>query len=213
MSFLENIKLNDKIISVNNNVHTIAFEGVDGCGKSSLCEYLCNNTDDYKFVKIPKPYVTMPFREYLVLNASDMASALIYTASMVERKNIINNFNKNEVSCAVLDRSLWSTLALKYVLNPECFESVLRMFESIAEYLPIPDTTYVLNVPYEICRERICARLPEEQRFDVMSQEEYNKHMSFYLWLEKQNVGVKLITPQNKSIAEIALMILNDNDR
>lgn len=175
----------------NTNKRVIAFEGVDGCGKSTLCQQLGENYSGFRFVPIPHDYVSMPFKEYLTFSASYIGKALVYAASLADRKERAERLD-SQVTNVVMDRSLWSTIALSYARYPDLAQDITNLFSSIAKYIPIPDIVYVLDVPYEICRERIAQRSRDAQRFDIMPMEDYRRHMDFYYWLDKQGVGVRI---------------------
>lgn len=195
------MKLNDITISdifrkPNCKCRMIAFEGVDGSGKSSICAALDASFDDTVFVKIPQEYMSPSFKAYLSFQASQIANALIYTASLVDRKVICDTLDRS-ILFAVTDRSLWSTVAQSHVKYPEKTRDILSVFETVSQYVPIPETVFVLDTPYEVCRERVMRRCPGDRRFDSMSRDEYKRHMDFYYWLETQNVGVKIVPFNN----------------
>lgn len=210
------MKLNDLAVSdvfrkPNCGCRLIAFEGVDGSGKSSICEALDASFDDTAFVKIPQEYMSPPFKEYLSFRASQIANALIYTASLADRKVMCDALDRS-ILFAVMDRSIWSTVAQSYVKYPEKTKDVLSVFETVSQYVPIPETVFVMDTPYEVCRDRVMRRCSLDRRFDSMSKEEYLRHMDFYYWLETQNVGVKMV-PFNsmlsveESVQQIRLQI------
>lgn len=211
---LDTIVLPEELKHRNSKKRIIAFEGVDACGKSTICEELGKRYDNYSFVKIPKDYVTMPFKEYLSFGASYIGNSLIYMASLADRKEIAEK-QSDTIENVVMDRSLWSTIAINYAKHPEKVHDIINIFASISQYIPLPDVVYVLDVPYEVCRERIRERAKEVQRFDAMPIEEYNRHMEFYYWLEKQNVGVRIYKQNftlgiDESVAQIYKELLED---
>lgn len=188
----------------------IAFEGVDACGKSTLCLELSEKYNNFEFIKIPKAYISMPFKEYLSFHASRIGNALIYMSSLIDRKNMILSLS-SEVEYVVMDRSLWSTIAINYAKYPEQTQDIINVFSTLDKYIPIPSVVYVLDVPYEICRKRVSERAKEEQIFDWMPKEEYQRHIDFYRWLERQNVGVKIIKQDfTNSIDEEVIFIHDD---
>lgn len=194
-------KLKAKAHNTQNNI--IAFEGVDGCGKTSLCSCLEETFPEFSFAKIPEAYVEMPFKNYLSSEASPMASTLIYSASLVERKVSADALMDNR-KIAVMDRSLWSTVALKWVDNPQFAQNTIDLFENLADCIPVPALMFVLDVPYEICRKRIQERDTITRKFDKMSREQYERHMDFYRWLSLQDVGLRMIKPESKNLQELA---------
>ncbi len=197
-----NIKLvlPDRLKNASGKKRLIALEGVDGSGKTTLCQCLDAKYSDIRFVEIAKEYVSAPFVEYLVEKTSDIGNSLVFAASLADRKNMMDQLDDN-IRTVVMDRSLWSTVAMSYVRSPEKAQDVINMFDSLAHYMPIPEIVYLLDVPYSECRNRILRRDTSTLN-DNMSEETYNRHMEFYYWLSTQNVGVHIIKWNNTTIEE-----------
>ena len=171
----------------------IALEGVDASGKSTLCVELERKYSNCKFIKIPEIYVTPPLKDYLWTKASTIGNALIYMASLVDRKSMMDALHDDSIEYLITDRSLWSTVVVDYVHHPEYTQSVIDAFASISAFLPIPNKILILDVPYQICRNRIMQRSADVKKYDTMSETEYQKHISFYHWLEANDIGVSMI--------------------
>lgn len=198
------------LIEPKNEHLIIAFEGVDGCGKTSLCEKFEEFDNRYVFTRIPSAYIEKPFKDYLAFNTTHISSALIYAGSLVDRKKIIDSYKNNGI--AITDRSIWSTLTLLYARHPESVQNVIDVFASIAQYLPIPDVIYVLDVPFSVCQERIMARSASIRKYDDMMQDEYNKHLEFYHLLKDLGVNIKFIETENMSYEDEIKTVLGDLD-
>ena len=186
----------------------IAFEGVDGCGKTSLCEHFDGYDGRFYFARIPEAYIQRPFKDHLVFHTTHISSALIYAGSLVDRKKLYDSDEQKRI--AILDRSIWSTLALLYARNPESVQMVIDVFSTIADNLPIPDVVYVLDVPFEVCRERIKTRNPNIKKYDDMKKAEYEKHLEFYHLIEQFGVNIKFVQTENMSYDEEIQYVLED---
>lgn len=205
---IENLQMPPALKTGTKNFHIIALEGVDACGKTSLCETLANTYAEFNFVKIPAAYIEQPFKQYLYFKTAPMASALIFAASLVDRMNEIKN---NSAECSVLDRSLWSTVALNWAKGrTNVAQDVLSFYEKISAYVPLPEKIYILDTPYEICRSRVMKRNIDVQKYDAMPYEEYRLHMEFYHWLEERSAGAKFLNTENLSLETLAKIIYND---
>ena len=198
----------DSLLRSRNERTIIAFEGVDGCGKTTLCEYFAKYSDRFCFACIPEAYTQKPFKDHLVFHTTHISSALIYAGSLVDRKKLYDSDEQKRI--AVLDRSFWSTLALLYARRPDAVQTMIDVFSTISDHLPIPDVVYVLDVPFEVCRERIKARKPNVKKYDDMTFEEYEKHLEFYHLLEQFGVNIKFMLSENMSYEEEMQYVLED---
>lgn len=201
-------KISNDLLYPKNKQLIVAFEGVDGCGKTSLCEKLEEFDTKFHFTRIPAAYTQKPFKDYLAFNTTHISSALIYAGSLVDRKHIIDKYEPTDI--AVTDRSIWSTLTLLYARHPESVQEVIDVFASISQYLPIPDVVYVLDVPFSLCQERIMARSANIKIYDDMMQEEYNKHMEFYHMLKTSGVNIRFIDTKNMSYEDEINFVMGD---
>lgn len=194
------------LVKPNNKYLNVAIEGVDGCGKTTLCKKLEESDEQILFARIPDAYTKKPFKDYLIFSTTFISSALIYAASLVDRYDRINSCEGKKI--AVTDRSIWSTVALLYARSPESVQMVLDVYASIASNLAIPDVVYVIDVPFEVCRERINLRDASVKKYDDMVIEEYNKHLECYRLLKEYGVNIKFIQAANMSIEEEIKYIL-----
>ena len=205
---IENLQMPPVLKTGTKNFHIIALEGVDACGKTSLCDMLANTYAEFNFVKIPSAYIEQPFKKYLYFETTPMASALIFAASLADRMNKIKN---NAAECSVLDRSLWSTIALNWAKGrADVAQDVLNFYAKISAYVPIPEKVYVLDTHYEICRSRVMKRNIAVQKYDEMPHEEYRRHMEFYHWLAERSSGIIFLNTENLSLEMLAKIIYND---
>ena len=179
----------------------VALEGVDASGKTSIARAL-GAYGDCAFLKIPDAYISGMMREHLSFSADPVAKALVYTASLIDRKAMAAALPSQE-HFAVTDRSLWSTLALVYARQPEKVSDVVGFFLSVAKYVPIPTVAYVMDVPYEVCRARVSYRSAADQRHDGMPRAEFDRHMAFYRQLAELDLGVRIFKQDSSASAEV----------
>jgi thymidylate kinase len=202
------LKIPVSLLTPNNNHLIIAFEGVDGCGKTSLCEKLEEFDNRIHFTRIPTAYTQRPFKDHLAFNTTHISSALIYAGSLVDRKRVIDEYDVTDI--AVTDRSIWSTLTLLYARHPESVQEMIDVFAAISQHLPVPDIVYVLDVPFSICQERIMARSANVRKYDDMMQEEYNKHLEFYHLLKDSGVNIRFVNTEKMSYEDEIRFVMGD---
>ncbi len=198
---LERLQEIARIGKANAPCKVVAMEGVDASGKSSIARAL-GAYGDCAFLKIPDAYVSGMMREHLSFSADPVAKALVYTASLIDRKAMAAAL-PSQVHFAVTDRSLWSTVALVYARQPEKVSDVVGFFLSVAKYVPIPAVAYVMDVPYEVCRARVSHRSAADQRHDGMPRAEFDRHMAFYRQLAELDLGVRIFKQDSSASAEV----------
>lgn len=186
----------------------IAFEGVDGCGKSTMCQALGEKYSNIKFVAIADFYTLALVKDYICSKAAPMSNALMYVASLIDRKHVVDAITEAQVQYVVMDRSLWSTVVASYVYHSQDTQSVLDVFSAVSDYLPIPEQILVLDVPYEVCRSRISSRPDAVKRYDGMSRSEYQQHMEFYHWMQSMPLGTKFVPYSNLGDFENSVDVL-----
>ncbi|MBR4863282.1 MAG: AAA family ATPase [Oscillospiraceae bacterium] len=196
------------LIKPYNATPIVAFEGVDGSGKTSLCQKLAEHDAKIFFACIPEAYTQMPFKDYLANNTTHLSSALIYAASLADRKKLITK--TTDCNFAITDRSIWSTLALLSVQCPDLLQPMLQVFGAVATQLPIPDVVYVLDVPYEVCIQRILRRRANLRKYDDLTPETYQKHMAFYRRLKELGVNIKFLRSEHMSYDDEIHFVLGD---
>lgn len=202
------LNIPNSLLNPQNDHLIVAFEGVDGCGKTSLCEKIEEYDGRFRFTCIPSAYIQRPFKDYLAFNTTHVSSALIYAGSLVDRKCIIDTYGKNDV--AITDRSIWSTLTLLYARHPEFVQNMIDVFDAISQHLPIPNIIYVLDAPFSLCQERIMSRATNVRKYDDMIYEEYKKHIEFYHMLKDLGVNIKFIKTENMSYEDEITFVLRD---
>ena len=126
-----------------------------------------------------------------------MGKALAYAASLADRKKYME---QSSSKLYITDRSLWSTVVANFVYSNKQTQTIIDMYSSVSEYIPVPDIIIVLDVPYELCRKRITLRSQKE--YDIMSETEYDEHMRFYRWLSNMIPGVMMIPVSETDTAD-----------
>lgn len=136
----------------------IAFEGIDGCGKSTqtrkLVEYI-HQKDKYNHVVMTRnPYKDVKIRQ-VILEDNNPSSQAQKLADMFiqDRRNHVEEIIKPNV-----DKGLF-VITDRYKFSTICYQSAqgLLMEELIKRQddLPKPDVTFIVDVPVEVVKERM----------------------------------------------------------
>lgn len=153
----------------------VAIEGIDGTGKSTICEMLKYYEFKSKIcignivsLYTEEPRKKGPYRKALLENKLDPLSQLILvTADRYEHINIFNNIIKNKdmhFERLITDRYNDSTWVYQVILggvDKEKFHKFEETFE-----IQQPDLVILLDLDPKIAMERINNRNDEKNHFD-----------------------------------------------
>ncbi|MEK6886167.1 MAG: dTMP kinase [Nanoarchaeota archaeon] len=149
----------------------ITFEGIDGCGKSTqakmLADYIFGLNKYNHVLKTREPYKNQDIRKILQ-NEEDPYSQARKLAEMFigDRQRHVKELiapTLNTGTHVISDRYSLSTLSYQQTQGMELNELV-KMHSG----LPIPDLTYIVNVPVKVATERMKkdGERKEEQKFE-----------------------------------------------
>jgi len=136
----------------------IAFEGIDGCGKSTqawkLGKYISNLSKYNHVVMTREPYKNTDLRKILQSESDPYSQGVKLAKLFVEdrRRHVENLIMPNLEAChhVVSDRYSFSTLAYQQTQGVPLKELI-----ETHKGLPIPDLIYIVDVPVEVAMERM----------------------------------------------------------
>jgi thymidylate kinase len=129
----------------------------------------------------------------MIRDADWLASAMYFLSGVMESGRDVA---RCAAPLAVMDRSLWSTLAVHYAHDPARLQRLLPLIESVADRLKIPDLIVVLEASPETCRSRIAKKTGEERAFDSASPDTEvfaRREREFYHWLARQGLRLTFV--------------------
>lgn len=169
----------------------ISFEGIDGCGKSSLKESLLSYLHKYKIVSLREPggtYISEKIRDMLldVKNEGMMprTEALLYASARSQLVEEVIRPSLNEGSIVLADRYLDSTLAYQGYgrgLDIEFLKELNRLCTGGLK----PDLTLLLDLDPEEGRKRKKKDIPD--RLEKEGIEFQTKVRAGYLALARED--------------------------
>lgn len=201
----------------------IAIDGIDGCGKTTISNFLVNKLTEekYKVCTTKEPggtYVGEIIRDLLINKKYDLETKtelLLYSADRYEhqKKVIIPALKRGEI--VVSDRFASSTYAYQVrgrKLDNFFFEVVNR--HSIIVY---PDILFILDADIKTALNRANARLQStdkidsEGKFESLGEEFFQDVRAGFIEYAEKNIEddkskikwIKIIDVNNKSLDEI----------
>lgn len=174
----------------------VTFCGLDGCGKTSMIDYLSKEFAEYEpfLTKQPTDFVRASaiFRTYMDTpdhDAFDYRSLSLLAASdRVQHSNRVILPKLKEGGMVFSDRYLYSCLAN---LRARGYTSDGWIYE-IARSIPRPDVAFFFDIPVEVAMSRVRSRPEEKDRYiDVELQHRLRRE---YRDICRKNNGILIST-------------------
>jgi pyruvate kinase/thymidylate kinase len=181
----------------------VAIEGPNGAGKTRLCSLLGQALGAVTLRGVPAAWEDSVLKLKMIRDADWLASAMYFLSGVIEASRQAAGHHvpmAGEAKLQVMDRSLWSTLAVHYAHDPARMETLLPLFELAADRLAVPDLTIVLEADAATCRQRIARKSGAEQELDAASPSDEGFHLrerEFYHWLSDQGLNVVFLDANN----------------
>jgi thymidylate kinase len=177
----------------------VALEGPNGAGKTTLARTLpfphCLGTDDAWF--------TEPFRVRMIRDAAWFASAMFFLSGCFEQMRVQRS---RQDKLVVMDRSLWSTLAVHGAESAERLELLLAMLHPVAGQIRVPHLTLVLEASFTTCQSRIAKKTGTARALDELTANAafHVREQEFYRWLSRQRSEVRFLDVDQASPEVVA---------
>lgn len=113
---------------------------------------------------------------------------------------------KRGESLVILDRCLWSTLAVHAAHSLKRLEALLAMLAPIAGQIRVPRLTLVLEAPFSTCQSRIANKAGTARELDELTASTvfHERERQFYRWLGAQASGVMFLDANDAGADELA---------
>ena len=104
----------------------------------------------------------------------------------------------------IMDRSLWSTLAVHAATSQERIAALLAMLNPIARDIRVPDLTLVLEASFETCRARIARKTGTARALDELTANAHfhSRERGFYRWLGRHQAAIKFLDVDHRDPSE-----------
>lgn len=160
-----------------------SFEGVDGCGKTTLIDkvYTTLRMWNLPVVRLAEP--TGIYRDLLKSGKVNNFAERFYVL-MACRAKMQAKYMENKNNIVLLDRYIHSTLAYQPLQFGITEKEILKMNSDCEK----PEITFWLNTPLDICMQRLDKRgRDEDDKFSVEFYADVNK--AYEKMYEKQTLN------------------------
>ena len=176
----------------------VALEGPNGTGKTTLCGSLAHALGAPVCLGTDEAWFSDAFKTRMIRDAQWFASAMFFLSGCCEQMRLLRERSE---SLIIMDRSLWSTLAVHGAESVERLAKLMAMLRPVAGEIRVPDFTLVLQASFATCQSRIarksgCARVLDELTAHTGF---HAREKEFYGWLGRQRPDVAFLDVDNVS--------------
>ncbi len=190
-------RLPRSLTTSNGQPHVVAIEGPNGSGKTHLCSLLAERLALTVLRGVPAGWEDSAQKLRMIRDADWLASAMYFLSGVIESSR---QAALAEGKLQVMDRSLWSTLAVHYARDPARLERLMPLIDLAADRLKTPDLTIVLEASLDACDRRISHKSGKERELDAAARADGGFHQRervFYHWLASQGPRVVFLDAEN----------------
>jgi thymidylate kinase len=179
----------------------IALEGPNGVGKTTLCARLAASLCAPSCLGTESAWLSRAFKTRMIRDAEWFASAMFFLSGCFEQ---VRGLCSSGASLVIMDRSLWSTLAVHAAERIQRLEAILTMLRPITAEIRVPDLTLVLEASFETCQTRISQKEGVSRALDALTATEgfHRRECEFYRWLGRQLPTVRFLNVDTLTAVE-----------
>jgi thymidylate kinase len=139
----------------------------------------------------------------MIRDADWWSSAMFFLSGCLEQMRLLRARPDRIV---IMDRCLWSTLAVHAAESFSRLPTLIEMIRPIAEHIPIPQITLVLEASFSTCQERISNKTGTARALDQLTATAgfHAREREFYHWLGRQTASVCYLETDQHNAEEVA---------
>jgi thymidylate kinase len=128
----------------------------------------------------------------MIRDAEWFASAMFFLSGCFEQMRVLRSRQDRVI---VLDRSLWSTLAVHAAESAERLEMLVAMLRAVALQIRVPHLTLVLEASLTTCQSRIGKKTGTARALDELTANAafHAREREFYHWLSRERSEVRFL--------------------
>lgn len=188
----------------------VAIEGPNGAGKTTLSWALSRRLGVPWCLGTDEAWAADNLKVRMIRDAEWFASAMFFLSGCFEQTRLLRQRSDSSI---IMDRSLWSSLAVHAAANPARLGVLVDMLRPIAAEVHIPHLTIVLEASFSTCQARISNKTGTARALDQLTAttDFHSNESRFYHWLAHQSSTIVFLDADRAGadeVAEIALSLL-----
>jgi thymidylate kinase len=186
----------------------VALEGPNGAGKTTLCHALAGTLGVPHCLGTDAAWFSDAFKSRMIRDADWFASAMFFFSGCFEQMRLLRSRPEPLV---IIDRSLWSTLAVHGAESAERLEALLAMLRPVAAEIQVPDLTLVLDASFAACQSRIAKKTGLARALDELTGTAafHAREQEFYRWLGRERSELVFLDADKAGPQEVAQKALS----
>jgi thymidylate kinase len=180
----------------------IALEGPNGAGKTTLCQGLASALGVPFALGTDPAWFTTNLKARMIRDADWHSSAMFFLSGCFEQMRLLR---RRPQPMVIMDRSLWSTLAVHAAESTERLAAILDMLRPIAPLVHPPRLTLVLEASFSTCQTRIARKSGVDRALDELTATQgfHAREQEFYRWLRNQTPNVTFLNVDKGSPRQV----------
>ncbi len=181
----------------------IALEGPNGAGKTALCAALSQRLRVPSCLGVEAAWFAEDFKVRMIRDAAWFSSAMFFLSGCIEQ---MRTLSRCDAPLVIMDRSIWSTLAVHAAASADRLSALLEMLRPFAAQIQVPDFVLVLDASFETCQGRIARKSGAARSLDELTaQPEFHAcERAFYHWLASQRAAALFLDTNQRDAAAVA---------
>jgi thymidylate kinase len=179
----------------------VAIEGPNGAGKTTLSWELSRELGVPWYLGTDEDWSAENLKVRMIRDADWFASAMFFLSGCFEQARVLRERPERLV---IMDRSLWSTLAVQGAADSKRLGALLEMLRPIEQQVRVPQLTLVLEASFATCQSRIANKTGSARALDQLTAtaQFHAREAAFYHWLGAQSDRIAFLDA-NAGIKEV----------
>jgi thymidylate kinase len=185
----------------------VAIEGPNGAGKTTLSWALSRKLGMPWALGTDETWFAEPLKVRMIRDADWWASGMFFLSGCFEQMRLLR---KRSDRVIIMDRCLWSTLAVQAAENTQRLDALIEMTRPVAQHIRIPQITLVLEASFSTCQERISNKTGTARALDQLTANAqfHAREREFYKWLARQTPTVCFLDTDHSNADEVVAKAL-----
>jgi thymidylate kinase len=181
----------------------VAIEGPNGAGKTTLSWALSRKLGVPWCLGTDEAWAADNLKVRMIRDAEWFASAMFFLSGCFEQTRLLRQRSDPSI---IMDRSLWSTLAVHAATGAARLRVLVDMLRPIAAEVHIPHLTIVLEASFSTCQSRIANKTGTARALDQLTAttDFHSRESGFYHWLAEQSSTIVFLDADRAGADEVA---------